>query len=672
MSLQPKAHPTGVATALSRRNLLRAGGGTLAAMSLASCSFFNTGAVQKDGSGSDAGNQVKGKDAPDLGQQVEAGKLPPLEERIPKEPLVVEPLKEIGQYGGTWRSAMITQEDAMWLTCAIGYEPLVRWKREWTGSAGSDEIDPNICESFAELDGGKVFEFKLREGLRWSDGQPCTAEDLRFAFEDVSIYPEMHPGGLYSLWTNPSDEKPATFEIVDDLTVRFVFNEPKPGFLNELAAGTVMVLPKHYLAQFHKRHNKDIDTLVKEAKLNDWVQLYESKTEAWMNSDMPTLAPWKMVQALGDGTAVTAERNPYYWKVDPEGSQLPYIDKITCEVLLDVEVELLKIVNGELDMQMRNFGTVRNKPVVAKNREKGDYRMITVGGEGVNALVIGFNQTLKDKSKAKIYANKDFRVGLSYAINRQKIIDTVYAGQGEPWQCAPLEGHPAYDEELGKQYTEYSVEKANAALDKAGFTKKDDDGMRLSNGKKIIVTMLVNSAMPDHVDALEMVKADWKKVGVVLQIQRLAETLYWERVEANQAETSTWTGGGFEIRATQGSNHYYVPSNPRGSSRWGSTWAHWYSTDGKEGEEPPARIKKQLELFDEMRATYDADKATELGREILDIAKDEFVYIGICTPAESYGIVKNNVQNVPDEFPGSVGYQAPGPSNPEQYFFTDS
>ena len=253
--------------------------------------------------------------------------------------------------------------------------------------------------------------------------------------------------------------------------------------------------------------------------------------------------------------------------------------------------------------------------------------------------------------------------------SRQRIIDTVYAGQTIPWQCAPLEGHPAYDEELGTQFTEYSEEKANEALDRAGYTETDGDGFRLAEGERIVLTVLVPATMNDHLDAFEMIKADWAAVGVEVNVTPLAETLYWERVEANQAELSTWTGGGFEIRATQGSNHYYVPSNPRGSSRYGHDWALWYR--GQSDKEPPEIIQHQLALFDEMRTTYDADEAIEMAREILEIAKDQFFYIGICTEADGYGIVKNNFgTNIPDEMPGDVGYQPPGPTNPEQYFFS--
>ena len=662
----PHAAKSRGTTTISRRSLLLGGTG-LAAVTLAGCSFFETDPAGSDDGGGSTG--PKGPEAPSLAAQVEAGELPPVEERLPSNPLVVEPHAEIGQYGGTWRSAIVTEEDRTWLTQAIGYEPLIRWIPEWTGAPGTSEIIPNIAEKFEELEGGKVFQFTLREGMKWSDGEPLTAEDFRFRFEDIGLNPELHPGGFYGLFTNPNnEEKPGRFES-DGNVIRYIFDEPKPGFLEELAANRDMCIPKHYLQQFHPDHNPDLDALVEEAGFTDWMQLWEAKNEPFTNVEMPSLHPWKLTAALGDGSYITAERNPYYWKVDPDGSQLPYVDSIRCEIVQDIEVELLKITNGELDMQMRNFATVRNLPVVADARERGDYRMFTVGPQSPNAMVIGFNQTLEDDRLRSIYSNRDFRVGLSYAMNRDRIIETVYAGQTKPWQCAPREEHPAYNEELATQYLEYSVDKANEALDASGFTERDGDGFRMAEGERITVTVLVPSTFPDHIDAFELIKQDWAEVGVDTNVSVLAETLYWERVEANLAEASTWTSGGFEIRATQGSNHYYVPSNPRGASRYGNKWALWYR--GELSEEPPAEVKRQLELFDQMRNTYDSDEATALAVEILEITKEQFYYIGVCTEADGYGIVKNNfATNVPEFIPGSNGYQPPGPTNPEQYFFT--
>ncbi|MEO3753122.1 ABC transporter substrate-binding protein [Streptomyces sp. B6B3] len=652
---------------MGRRAVLRGGVGLFVAATASACSFFET-----DPSGEEGSSGPKGKEAPSLKDRVDAGDLPPVAERLPDNPLVVEPLDRVGVYGGSWHSAMLTQEDMSWLRYSMGYEPLVRWAREWGGTAGTEML-PNVCESYEVLEDGKEYRFKLRRGLRWSDGEPVTAADFDFAYNDYNVYPPLHPDAIYELWLSQSGE-PARFEAIDDYTVSYVYEEPKAGFLEQIAgiSGLTMFLPKHYLQQFHEKYNEDADRLAEDAGMSRWVDNIALKVDPWVNTDMPTLNAWVAQNPVGEGTSLVAERNPYYWKVDPDGSQLPYIDSMVCEIVQDVEVEVLKVSNGDLDMQLYHFGTIRNKPVIARSQEEGGYELIDFVPDIVNTMIIGFNQTHPDPAVRAVLANKDFRIGLSYAINRQKIIDTIYGGQGQPWQCAPIPGSDLHDPELGEQYVEYDVDLANEALDRAGYTERNGDGIRLrEDGSPIKFNVLVVSDFPDHVDALDLIRADWREVGVDATIQRMAETLYWERVEAGEAEAATWTGGSFDIRTGGGGNHYYLPSNPRGSSRFGSAWAKWYSAGGRDGEEPPADVREQLELFDEMRATFDAEEATALAREILEITKDRLYYLGISTPPTEYGIVKTNFHNVPRSFPGAVAYQAPGPSSPEQYFISD-
>ncbi|UUN30716.1 ABC transporter substrate-binding protein [Streptomyces sp. FIT100] len=649
---------------LGRRDMLRAGAGLLVVATASGCGFFETAPDDSRGGGG-----AKGKEAPSLKKQVEAGKLPKVEDRLPAKPLEVKPLEETGAYGGTWHSAMITQEDTGWLRYAVGYEPLVRWAPVWQGVTKT-EILPNVCEKYEVLGGGKEFVFHLRKGLRWSDGEPVTVEDLDFAFNDCNINSELHQHGVYELWQSASG-RPARFEIVDDLTVKYVYEEPKPGFLEEFAGTTGLqpILPKHYLKQFHPKYNEDADKLAKAAGLTNWIDHMPLVSEMFANPKLPTLNAWLPRNAVTKGSQVVCDRNPYYWKVDPDGSQLPYIDKVIIDIVQEVEVELLKISNGDLDMQLYHFGTVRNKPVIVRNRSKGGYRVIDVEPDAANTLIIGLNQTHPDKKKRALYANKDFRIGLSYAINRQKIIDTVFAGQGQPWQAAPNPGHELLNEELGRQYTEFSVAKANEHLDKAGFTRRNGDGIRLTpDGDPVAFTVLIVSEYADQVDAMDMIRSDWLKVGVDATLSRVAETLYWERVESGRSEAATWDCNNFDLRTGTGGNHYYVPTNPRGGSRYGGEWAKWYMQDGR-GEEPPARIKEQLELFDRMRATFDADEALRIAQLILEITKEQFYYIGISTPPKDYGIAKTNLGNVPKEFNSNGLHQMPGPSNPSTYYF---
>ncbi|WP_433440558.1 ABC transporter substrate-binding protein [Nonomuraea sp. CA-141351] len=653
---------------LTRRNLLR-GGGLLLLATSTGCSFLDT---SPDTGGAAQAADLSAKEAPALAQLVKSGKLPPLEQRLPKNPLVVTPLKEAGKYGGTWTSALVGEDDIDWLTSTLGYEPLVRLKPGTNGQKGPDDIVPNVAE-FEVKDGGREYVFRLREGLKWSDGQPCTADDMMFAFEDVAAYHDLHTTGIYDLYLeNGSTTERVKVEKVDERTVRYVYKEPKAGFLFQIAVATFerpgangFLLPKHYLKQFHKKYNPDADKVAKEAQLEDWTQLFMQKQDFWHNADQPTLHAWKVSNAIGQGTALVAERNPYYWKVDQQGRQLPYIDRFRAEILNDVQVELLKIMNGELGMQLRNFNTPENKPLVAQNAAKGKYRIFDVASRLSNTMIIQFNQTFADDGLRELFRNKNFRIGLSYAINRKEIIDGVYAGQGEPWQGAPSKRNVVYNETFAKQYTEFDAAKANEHLDKAGLTKKDADGKRLGpDGKPLVVTIMASTEFPHHTAALEFVKKGWEAVGVGLRVDPVADTLFTERSMANQPQASTYTCSDFDIITGTGGDHYYVPSN-NGSARYGIRWAQWYSSNGKSGDEPPKEVRDQLEAFTAMRTEYDSTKAIESAKKVVEIASQQFYAIGISTYPDEYGIVSNSFKNVPDSM--ASAQITPGPTQPEQY-----
>ncbi|WP_432879070.1 ABC transporter substrate-binding protein [Kribbella sp. CA-245084] len=658
--------PTRSESTLNRRRLLQGGLGLLAVASLPGCGFFDT---KPAGSGAQVAAAGE-KESPMLKALVDKGSLPALADRLPKNPPVIKPLEGKAQYGGTWRSAMLTQEDTQWLWYAMNYEPLVRWKPDKTGKPGYDEMEANTAEFTVDAD-SKVFTFKLRDGLKWSDGKPATADDMLFTILEVQCDEGLHPDGIYDAFLSPDTEKIAKIEKTDERTVTITYTAPQPSLLGQIADGIFlregaygMLLPKHYFQQFHLKYNKNANALAKKAGVGSWTDLFAQKQNPWTNPDQPTLAPWKVTTGLGKGSAVTLTRNPYYWKVDDAGRQLPYIDNCRVEVVQDAQVELLKVMNGEFGMQYRNFGTPQNKPVVAQNRQKGSYKIFEVPTQLTNTMVLGLNLTHKDAAKRALFSNKEFRAGLSVAINRKEIIDAVYAGQGEPWQGAPPKDSPYYNEQLATQFLDFDAAKANQHLDAAGLTKKSADGKRLgADGKPVSVAVLVSESFPDHVEAIEFVKKRWAAVGIELRTQAVSEDLYKERVKGNDHDAGTWTCGTFVLPTGTGGDHYWVPTND-GSARYGVAWAQWYQSKGEKGTKPPAEVQKQLELFTQARQEPDPDKTLELGKQVLQIAADQFYYIGVSSVPNTYGVVKNDFHNVPAQMSESV---APGIVHPEQF-----
>ncbi len=447
--------------------------------------------------------------APMLDDLVKSGKLPPVADRLPEKPRVETPVEQVGQYGGTWRSGMVGGSDRNWMFRITGYEPLVAWDRDWTGA-----VIPNLAESFSGSPDATEFTFTLRKGLKWSDGKPFTADDVGFFVNDIARNKDLFPSPPDWLTV---DDKVGDFTKVDDLTFKIKFAAPYGLFLQRLASVygvQIDMMAKHYCSQFMPQYNSaNLDGLVKQNGVKSWPELFIKKcgldteaNERWQNPDRPVMEPWVIKDPyLGGATVVTFERNPFYFKVDTAGNQLPYIDKLQISVNADTQTLVLKVVNGEIDYQDRHINSNPNRAVFVDNEQKGNYRLIEEKNSDQNTEMIALNLTAKDPIKRQVFDNKDFRIGLSYAIDRKAIIDSAFVGEGEPWQAAPRRESPYFNEKLAKQYTEYNPKLANEYLDKA-LPNKDSDGFRLGpDGKRFSFNLMVIPALGDWLDATQLV-----------------------------------------------------------------------------------------------------------------------------------------------------------------------
>lgn len=617
------------------------------------------------------GQPAQFNEAPQLAERVSAGELPPVEERLPDNPLVVPVVERIGTYGGTWRTVLLGASDANHIRRTIGYEGLLRWTPDWS------DIVPNVAESYEANEDATEFTFHLREGMRWSDGHPFTAHDIMFWYEAVVMNEELTPAPP-TWFTTGEDNVPGTVEVIDDTTVVFRFEQPNGLFLLEMAGGFGVIpvsYPRHYMEQFHIDYNPDgIDALVQQAGVNTWVDLFQIRgnspdytVEHWQDPNRPMLNAWVPTSPYA-GTRFTAQRNPYYWKVDEEGNQLPYIDSVVYDIVEDAELILLRVANGEIDFLDRHIADPSYRAVLFDNQERGDYRFIEGPSAFMNTLVVPFNLTHRDPVKREIFQNKDFRVALSHAINRQEIIDLVFIGQGEPWQAAPQADTPYFHERLATQYLEYDPELANEILDRH-YPERDAQGFRLGpDGNRITIIGEAAVGSQTHVDTLGVIQEHWRAVGIDLQVRPIDRSLLWQRIEANDVDVSVWDGDGGGLEALI-RPRYYFPSEL--ASAQAPAWAAWYINPTLEiAEEPEEPERRQMELYEQLRATGDLDEQSELMLEILEIAADRFAVIGVSTRPLAVGIARNNLRNVPDSIPQTGGfYPNPAPANPFQWFF---
>ena len=264
-------------------------------------------------------------EAPMLAEQVAAGELPPVEERLPTNPKVIEVVDEIGTYGGTLRFA--DTGERMDEGLRIRHTGLFRYN--FTAS----EYQADLAESWEWSNENRTLTITLREGLKWSDGDPFDTEDFRWHWEDVMSDPDISPNGPGGFW-RPGGEV-ATMEVIDDLTFSYTWAIPYPIAMDSFGrthfgSDNSLYGPSHYLQQFHAKYNDDVEAMAEEAGFETWVDLLNARRcqcyqLTSVELDRPYMDSWIPVSIESD--RVLLERNPYFHQVDPEGNQLPYMDK---------------------------------------------------------------------------------------------------------------------------------------------------------------------------------------------------------------------------------------------------------------------------------------------------------------------------------------------------------
>lgn len=582
--------------------------------------------------------KVEYKDAPMF-----AGKgLPPVTERLPKEPKItneisVKDLKdgklEIGQYGGVLR---MTNNGPDWNPdiFLMANEALLN-----TPSATGEEVTPNIVKKFEMSPDSKEFTFYMREGLKWSDGNPVTTEDVRFAIEDVLMNKELTPAGIPP-WLragNKVDGEPMKFQVVDQFTFKISFTEPYGRFPIQLALTgwrgyTDLLKPKHFLQQFHVKYTPldKLEPAIKEAKFKpgEWVNLFNFKDVTnWSLTyrkaiGFPVLYPYIM-KAASD-TSMELERNPYYYKVDAAGNQLPYIDTLKSDLVADVEIMTQKVIAGEVDF-MRESAALNKMQLYKDNEARGGYSAIPLNMH-VNPTCMFINQTFKDPNWRKVVQDVRFRQALNMAINRKEIIDAVYFGMGELPKLVP---------------SEFNKEQAMKLLDEMGM-KKGADGFRVGpDGKVFEVPILSAKIAPDMVPVNELVLQMWTDIGLKVTMKTVDPTLWGQRIAANEAQVvdiwnvePMWRSGGWTD---------FITDNNQAP-----LWAIWNTSKGTKGEEPPAAVKRLMELGQLINTVYPGTpEDLKYYDEMYKIHYDNVYQMPIAEKVKQPLIINSKIGNVP-------------------------
>ena len=619
------------------------------------------------------------KEAPALAELVKAGTLPPVQERVSQDPLVIKPLREIGKYGGTLRRAFTGPGDKFNGRRFVGLDNVLYWDYSCT------KIVPNIARGWEEKDGGRTLLINLRRGMKWSDGQPFTADDFMFWFEDMYQNKDLVPAPMVQMMING---KPVTLEKVDATTVAFRAPDPYPALvvvltgLNRLGGqaendsagpGHGPYAPAHYLKQFHPKYTPQaqIDEKVKAAGFDNWVNLFKNRADWALNPDLPVVSPWKTV-GPANTPVWSFERNPYSIWVDTEGNQLPYIDKVQMQVAENLEILNLRAIAGEIDFQGRHID-LGKLPVLVENAQKGNYKVhLDPANFGSDAPLRLNMSYVADPEVSKWLNDKDFRIAMSLGIQRDQLNEALWLGMGTPGSYIIGEDSPySPGPEYRKQNMEYDPKKANEILDRIGLSKKDAEGYRVrtDNGQRLRIELMTQSGVFFPLTKVaEMVREHWKAIGLQADVKENERSLAEKIINANEHQIAIRAADGIEDIWAQDPGNAF-PSSV--TSYNGPVYGLWFASGGTQGKEPPPRMKEMMELYWKSMGVPDPERV-QLGKQIWKILAEELWTIGTVglSPATTgVRVSKLNLGNIPDRLFNSASHKSPGSSQPSTYYF---
>lgn len=671
---------------LSRRDFLRLTAGATAMSLAAACSSGTPGAPAEAPAAAEeaapaaadaapAAPAAPGQynEAPMLADLVASGDLPSVDERLPTTPRVISVNEETGEYGGTWRRAYKGISDR-WGPTKLHEEMAIEW----------DAPDPetiNVIASFVEKweqnDDATEFTFTLREGLKWSDGEPFTTTDVQFWYDNMYLG---DLGGKEDYYTLNGEDM--QLEVIDDYNWKVSFAGPNPLLPITIAkrgggppGGPTMAAPSHYLSQFipdHENGNQEmIDAAMEDAGVTTWQELFgqggnlQGPIAFWfLNPDLPVINAWK-ISVPPPADPCVMERNPYYYQVDEQGNQLPYIDEITHDFFDSNEVFDLWIAQGRIDCQRRHVSAA-SFTFYKESEGEGDYTVMLWKAASTNCLHPNINNS--DPVLAELFDTPAFREALSISIDREGINSLVYEGLFEPRQASPVSGSPNYDPEFETRWAEYDPDRANQLLDELGL-EMGDDGVRMRpDGEPLSFTILHRSLTGDPgADEITQVEQYWRAIGLDVNQEVVERSLYEERMNTGEVDVGVWgCDRNSVIMADPGRYLGTIDDGP-----WAPLFGHWWadSVDGVQVEPPEDHIIREIwSLWEQTRAEPDETKRNGLFTEMLNIHKEHPWMIGTVGEAPSPVIVSNRFGNMLNGYIGDDTLRDLGLINPQQFF----
>ncbi|WP_246315114.1 ABC transporter substrate-binding protein [Paenibacillus foliorum] len=600
------------------------------------------------------------KEAPMLNKLVTAGTLKPVVERMPvKEDIMVENvLEEIGKYGGEWKLPWKGRDDR-WVVGQPTEEALFRFNKD--GST----IEPNVAKGYEVNKDSTEFTIFLRKGMKWSDGMPFTADDVLFYWEHMltkETFGKKIYDAYYSVDAKTGEKALAQITKVDDYTFKVTHKFPSVQFLERVAIDNKWF---HAPAHFQKTilpeyigEEKTLEIAKKWGFADVKSFLVATGYYYWVHPEIPTLRAW-VAKNDPNSDQFIMERNAYFWKVDKEGNQLPYMDRIVASKVQDPAQRILGALAGNfnlLDFDFKDF------TVLKENEKKADFRVMNWSTPDWSSTGLQLNQTTEDPKLRKLFQDIKFREALSVAVDRKEISEIVTNGLGKSQQASVPEGLVGYQKGWAEQWSAYDPKRANQLLDELGLTKRDKNNFRLhEDGSDLSLTIIESG--PESMSFLELAKKYIETVGVKVDIKVVDKGTHQELKYSNKIPVTTENMGLVNVAFRPDT---LVPL--RVLTPWSIQYGLYNQSGGKEGVKPEGDVALIFENWNKVKASTSKEEVLKWSNEIIKIHQKNQWVIGYTGPTPKLIVASNKVRNVPKDLIFADEFRSIGHGHPSQFF----
>jgi len=622
---------------------------------------------------------------PFLADKVAAGELPPVDERLPESPVVVGGRDAIGVYGGEVR---MQHFDPVWMTSNYDWnaERLLHFT-----DLDMRTIVGNILEGWDVAPDGKEYTFYMRKGMKYSDGEPLTTEDVRFYWEDYFLNTDLNASVV---WKFRFGGENMVLDVIDDYTFKLTFAAPFGNFPAHVTRmepnhWDSLLAPAHYLKQFLPKYTDqaELDAKAADMGLEGWAQLAAQRLNQWgcgvwrgddwiVEDKYPVLSPWMIVERPSEGLYLL-ERNPYYWKIDLAGNQLPYIDTMRYDYSSTLENTQLMVLQNQLDAVGMHDVTVADYPLYKENEPNATWKVGEfVSCMGDRPVLFPQHYLAEDPVLTEIVNHPNFVKALSVAIDRSEVNESLYYGLGRAGQQAPIPSSKYYKPAYGEAWAQYDPDLANQLLDEMGLDQRDSDGFRLRpDGERLTYLIEHTGARvgPAIGKICEITTTFWREIGIDASAKEVQEALYNERMLNFQTHCGIWHADRCTDLLWHVQPQWYIPTGDAQQGGASAAWTNWFNAADRNAEDliqPPDEIKELFGYFDQMTSVVSEDERVEWGQKIFDYLAENPLEIGFFLEMPAPLLFNKNLRNLPR--PNAViGWDTYGLStyHPEAFFY---